>query len=231
MPLSVCGCPPCLKCDTRTHRHTCTVCLNRVSVCHSDSVWAVRNEVTGAVWDLQLELLSNITFTLWTKSFKPQPRGLCSEISAAEDLQDGRAWYHLLSVRCEQLYRFMVTTNQSVPLLKRGLSHFLWHSGQLIYQCLISCFGHSQLLLFCLLPSLASLGIYSLSLSLCISILAAVVAALLSFPEALYRSLKIEKMKWKWREMEEPPVTSSPWSCMATRVNLLHFWFQSQIIG
>lgn len=166
VPLSVCGCPPCLKCDTRTHRHTCTVCLNWVSVCHSDSVWAVRNEVTGAVWDLQLELLSNTTFTLRTKSFKPQPWGLCSEISASEDLQYGRAWYHLLSVRCEQLYRFMVTTNQSIPLLKRGLSRFLWHSGQLIYQCLISCFGHSQLLLFCLLPSLTSLGIYSLSLSL-----------------------------------------------------------------
>lgn len=33
------------------------------------------------------------------------------------------------------------------------------------------------------------------------------------------------KDEGKWREKKEPPVTSSLWSCMAARFNLLHYWF------
>lgn len=87
---------------------------------------------------------------------------------------------------------------------------FLLHSGKWGYQCFVSCFGQSQLLLFSLLNSMESLGTSPVSLSS----LAAVVA-LLSLPLAPLRSWrpKAGEYEGKLREQKEPPVTSSLFSC------------------
>ena len=70
-----------------------------------------------------------------------------------------------------------------------------------------------------------SLSLFSsLSLFLSLSVVWQLLLPCLSLPSAPYRSQRRRGDEGKWRPKKEPPVTSSPRSCMAARFNLLRYW-------
>ena len=142
---------------------------------------------------------------------------------------------YLSCVRLEAVMKWTWGVAKCVGLWTVSVKNaFSWMEASLISfdtvwsdQCLISCFGRSQLLLFCLQPSRPSLGASPLALSLPLSLYQQFGSCCFLVLTPTSTSEEFEEMKARW-EMEgrgRSHLWRPLWSRTAARFNLLCYWF------